>query len=74
MNFMTLHIHILEIFLYLCMYLASLGLSCSTKDLQSSLMHVGPLMVACILFVCNAGSSSLTRVQTWTPCIGSLES
>ena len=46
MNFMTVYIHILEIFIYLCMYLASLGLSYSTEDLQSSLMHVGPLMVA----------------------------
>ena len=37
--------------IYLFVYLASLGLSYSTKDLQSSVMHVGSLMVACRLLV-----------------------
>ena len=41
-------------------YLAALGLSCDTQDLQFSLWHVG--------------SSSLTRDWTWAPCIGSRES
>ena len=42
-----------------CIYLASLGLSCSTRDLLSSLWCVR--------------SSSLTWDQTWVPCIGSME-
>lgn len=39
---------------YLCIYLALLGLSCGSQDLQSSLQHVG--------------YSSLSRDQTWAPC------
>ena len=41
-------------------YLAALGLSCNTKDLQFSL--------------CCVGSSSLTRDRTWAPYIGNVES
>ena len=44
------------------------GYSCSTRDPQSS----ESLVVACKLLV--VGSSSLTRHQTWAPCIRSAES
>ena len=35
-------------------------------------VHTGPLAVACKLF-CHAGFSSLTKLQTGVPCIGSVE-
>ena len=40
--------------MFLFIYLAALGLSCSTQDLPSSSWHVG--------------SSSETRDRTWVPC------
>ena len=43
----------------LFIYLVALGVSCGMWTLSCS-MHMG--------------SSSLTRDQTWTPCIGSVES
>ena len=64
---------ILLILTFLNIYLAVLSLSCSTQDLQSSLQPVGPLVVACKLWLVlqHVVSSSLTRNQTRTPLTGS---
>ena len=54
--------------------LAALGLSCGMQDLCCGMWD--PLVAACGLLSCcmHAGSSSLTRDRTQTPCIGSTES
>ena len=44
-----------KIFILLIIYLAVLGLSCSTGDLQSSLQHVRSLVAACELLVAACG-------------------
>ena len=46
-----------DFFFLMFIYLAALGFSCGTQDLQSSLQDVG--------------SSSLTQDQTWAHCIES---
>ena len=52
-----LSIFLSSFFFFFKLYLAALDLSCSMRDLRSSLKQVG--------------SSSLTRDQTQVPCIGS---
>ena len=51
--------------------LAAPGISCGTQDLQSLLQRVGPLLAAYEVLV---AASSLTRDQTQTHCIESMES
>ena len=62
-------------------YLVAPGLSCSRR--APSLRLQGSLVAAGVLLSCgtwtlscgtHVGSSSLTRDQTWSPCIGSAES
>ena len=64
---------LLIILTFLNIYLAALSLSCSTQDLQSSLQPVGPLVLACKLWLVlqHVVSSSPTRNRTLTPLTGS---
>ena len=51
--------------------LAALGLSCGIFIAACGLLSYGMRTLSCSM---HAGSSSLTRDQTWAPCIGSTES
>ena len=52
-------------------YLAVLGLSCGTQDLQSSLQHVGCLVVACKMASCGMWDLVLwPRIKLRPPALG----
>ena len=61
-------------FMYL-FYLAVPGLSCSPQDLQSLIRHAGSLSCGVWILSCRIWDlCSLTKDQTWAPCIGSRDS
>ena len=59
--------------IYLFIYLAVPGLSCSTWDLLCGMraLSCGMQTLSCSMHV---GSSSLTRDRTRAPCIGTMDS
>lgn len=69
-----------SIFFFFLKFIYCAGLSCSTQDLQSSLKHVGSLVVPCRIFSCGVQILSF-RVwalvprpdRTWAHCTGSVE-
>ena len=63
-------LHVEHVYLFMC--LASLGLSCSTKDLPSSLMHVVSLMTACRLLVVSCGIEFPDQGSNLDPLHGEL--
>ena len=71
------------LFIWLHTSLVAAGGILSCTMWAAYLWHVGCLFVVCRLLSCgmqtlscgmHVGSSSLTRDQTWAPCIGSAES
>ena len=62
------------IFMYVCVYLAALGLICGMQDLPFLLWRVGSSVASCGFLVGHMGSSSLTRDRTCESCLGNTES
>ena len=58
------------IYTYIHMYLALLGLSFGTQDLQPSLQHVGSLAVACELSVGMWDLVPLPGAESQPPALG----